>query len=220
MPANPAPNLPLQTEPGKTDYLLYNDFLERNNPILYLKIPYEYTNSEKDPVHNWGVNIIVWYPEMTGLFNPVNKGRDKCLGWCKGRILLSIQNWAEYDYTIFERRLEVLRKDMNEKKNNNLSIYIEKKHREFDKVYEVHHKDGDIEKIYIKKTSKHNPAYYITCNVNAPSPSCTVKININKPHRIYLRYTYSMTLFSKWKVVDDKIRKLVSGFVARSFDKY
>ncbi len=106
-PTNPAKNLPLQSEPGKTDYLLYNYVSSGHaNPILYLKIPHEFVGTQ-EPRHEWGVNMIVWYPEMTGPLNPANKGRGDCLGWCNGQISMSIENWEDRSYTVVGNMLRI-----------------------------------------------------------------------------------------------------------------
>jgi hypothetical protein len=219
MPANPAMNLPLRTEPGKTDYLLYNDFPEGNNPILYLKIPDEYTGGNKEPVHNFGALFTVWYPGMSGSFNPANKGSKDCTGWCKGEISLLIHNWSGRDYTIFDRSAEVFHRNMAEQ-TTKTAIYTKIKNDEFDASYEIRRNDGDIRLIHMKKPRHKQPAYYISCHKSAPSPSCTVDININTPYYMHASYTYGMALFSQWKDVDAKVRSLITSFIVTSFDKY
>lgn len=228
MPANPAKNLPLQTEPGKTDYLLYNDIpSERNNPILYLKIPYEYTGGESLPVHNWSVNLVVWYPEMTGPFNPANRGRKDCAGWCKGEIMLSIENWKDRGYTVIERRLKVLQEDMAfeqaSKPEERLTIHTKLQVDGFDEVYEINEINfpkGNIHRVYIKRSVNGDVEFYANCVPYAISPACEVELNMIELHNIYVSYAYSMSAFNDWKALDNKVRDLVKSFVVAIFDKY
>ena len=224
-PTNPAKNPPLQSEPGKTDYLLYNYVSGGHaNPILYLKIPHEFVGAD-EPRHEWGVWMILWYPEMTGPLNPVNKGRGGCLGWCNGMISMSIENWKDRGYTVVENDARHFDREMAEaqasKEEKPLSIYTKMAVDGYDEVYEVKYpylSAGSTELIYINRSKNAGEAFYTICKPNATSPSCQVNITLDNKYNIRMKYTFSMSMLNERAKIDKAVRDLVSGFVVTMFE--
>jgi hypothetical protein len=220
-PMTPAKNLPLQTEPGKTDYLLYTGIpSDRLNPILYLKIPHEFTGGAAEPEHNWGVHLIAWYPEMTGTFNPANKQRKDCPGWCKGKISLLIANWKDRGYTAAGTMLQHLYKDIarakNSKEEKPLDIYTKKTISGFDEVYEAKFPylgDDSTQLIYVKRSKDGKILFFAKCFPNARNPGCRAVLNIEEKYNTFVEYTFSMSLLNEWEKIDKSVRDLVSSFI-------
>lgn len=218
-PSNPAKNLPLQTEPGKADYLLYNHLRqsEANVPILYLKIPEEYIGASPAPVHNFGMHFYIWYPEMTGSLNPANQERIKCLGYCNGKIHLMIENTIGLKLSA-QASANVFHADMDRHLQDNKQhySYVTIKNDGIEEIYIKRGMakaiEGDTSIVFIKKNLEGKYVDFIECEPNTPSPGCTAFLNIGDNAGVSVEYSFSMSMLKDWKVIRDAVERIITSF--------
>jgi hypothetical protein len=217
-PQNPAKNFPLQTQRGKSDYLLYNGTYP-NAPILYLRIPYEFVGKASRPVHKYGTFFTVWYPEMTGSLNPANHERRECSGYCNGGILLLIRNEGLYLLGAAHVGWLGLQGDMQRLAKDPDFTYTKLEgHVPFEEVYEERLPNGKRELYYIRKSPEGAYLHFAHCWPDDPSPSCTAYMNSPTHRAIDIEYSFSMDHFEDWTAVQEAVARTVDSFVVDLFD--
>jgi hypothetical protein len=224
-PNNPARNPPLQTEPGKSDYLLYNHLKQDDphTPIIYMKIPEQYAGKSRKPVHGFGLHVVIWYPEMTGSLNPANSERQKCLGWCNGRISMLIENNIGLKTTP-EVRAQILFENMEKEKASKSPAAA---YTKMDSAYpgediflENHLSGGDAGKkfmYFLRRSKDGRVIHYAECMPDDPSPGCLAFMELPAHPGVSIEYSFSLELMKTWSDVQDRITRTIELLFVTTF---
>jgi hypothetical protein len=200
-------------------YLHHYGADDKDSPLVHLRIPADLTNGTPGSAYQmFGINLLIWYPRMTGARDPRNSRFLNCVGDCGGQMLLTLGNRiGESSHP--EHLYEVLLNQISESRRDKDSPI----------VYEITQSEGFDEVITrrntypaVAKTDLRETKYYIhraagkiefvaECYELAPVPRCSIETTFEKFPGIAISLDFVRERLPEWKSIKTAIDSFVSS---------
>ena len=206
----PSPAVPTTKN---TITVLMHYYGEKGHPILWLRVPQQFVRGRPDKiVSNVGMSFEVSYPDMKGAFAPGNENLFGCTGYCRGRMMIELQDrsGAEPNPTA----ALTLAQRFKTCTNIHLSTV-----RGFDQEVRCDGPKGYptlAEIYYVQRKQRGIVSEFVTCRPYTPVPMCDEWIRLPKHEGVEVHYHFNMREMSGWPSVRNHVATLVDGFVVKA----
>lgn len=215
-------NLPkVNLTPNAQNFLLLPKS-ENNSFALHLSLPYEYIAPDKKSDQlsaSYDISPKMYYPDMTGSFNPLNAALKKCDGHCGGRISTLIEA-VDPNNKYLQNKLTSIYEDKNGKRQNKIYKPLEKIYGFDEHLMFTYPKLSpySTEEIFIKKNQDGSAKYIFKCLPNTPSPGCTADyIPLPNYPEIYTHISFGMHLLPEWDDLITKMNNRMTQWVTKKY---
>lgn len=214
---DPTPGLNIRPVPGRQTVIL-RDYAGTNAghpiPPVVVHIPSEFYRGRttRAPVEVWGVNLYLQYPAMRPW--PVENG---CLGYCDGRLALSIQIGRSSQRAVY---LGILRDGIARTAGqaDPSAIYTRlEPPPDYDLAYEEDMvKWGPprrVNRLYAKLDAAGAPVEFVKCAWVAPSPNCLFLTTLDGMPQLEVEYAISRDFWDQRDEVRAAVHRFVQSFL-------
>ncbi len=215
LPTEPGPNA--HPVPGVIVMLLHR--LPAGGPIIELHVPEQYVQSREGVVNSLFLWFLATYPDMKGSFDLRNQNLSSCIGYCRGRMSIGVQNRSGFPYNASPRL------NMARNFGNVSPSPLGDLKGVFDEAYETGiHIDATrgpnvtLKSIlYIRRNKEGRVEATVQCFAYAPNPMCQETMLLPGHPDLMVQYSFGFRDLRAWPTLRTSVGHLVDGFYFRSW---